>query len=254
MCRHLAYLGPPLRPEELVLAPPHSLLVQSHAARELLRGSVCADGFGVGWYADGEPEPAVYRRESPIWADPDLPRVARAVRSPVRRRLGAQRHPGRARRSRRGPADAARRVPFAHNGAVAGFAELARALREGLPDDLYAAARGAGDSEALFLLVLAAVRAAGGDLAAGVRAALAEVAERAPGSGLNVVLTDGRTLVATAAGRRRAGRLPLPARAPGRRLGDRLGGPRRRPGLAPRCPRATWSCWAPTAVRRLVEA
>ncbi len=197
MCRHLAYLGPPLRPEELVLAPPHSLLVQSYAARELLRGSVCADGFGVGWYADDEPEPAAYRRESPIWVDADLPRVARAVRSRcvvASVRNGTPGVPG-------GPA-AIQPMPlggylFAHNGAVAGFAGLARSLREGLPDDLYAAARGAGDSEALFLLVLAAVRAAGGDLAAGVRAALAEVAERAPGSGLNVVLTDGRTLVAT---------------------------------------------------------
>ena len=28
------------------------------------------DGFGVGWYADGDPVPARYRRAGPIWADP----------------------------------------------------------------------------------------------------------------------------------------------------------------------------------------
>jgi len=197
VCRHLAYLGPPLRPDELVLAPPHSLLVQSHAPRELLRGSVCADGFGVGWYGEDEPEPAVYRRETPIWSDPDLPRVARAIRSRCVVASVRNATPGVA-----GGPSAVQPMPlggylFAHNGAIHGFARGARALRESLPDDLYAAAQGAGDSETLFLRVLAAVRAARGDLAEGVRSALAAVAEQAPGSGLNVVLTDGRTLVAT---------------------------------------------------------
>jgi glutamine amidotransferase len=197
MCRHLAYLGPPRSPEALVLAPPHSLLVQSYAPRELLRGTVCADGFGVGWYGEDEPEPAVYRRETPIWSDPDLPRVARAVRSRCIVASVRNGTPGVA----GGPA-AVQPMPvggylFAHNGAIHGFAAHARALRESLPDDLYAAARGAGDSETLFLIILAAVRGSGGDLAEGVRAALASVAEQAPGSGLNVVLADGRGLVAT---------------------------------------------------------
>ena len=189
--------GPPVTLDALVLDPPHSLLRQSYAARELLRGVVCADGFGVGWYAQGEPEPAVYRREAPIWADADLPRVGRAVRSGcvvAAVRNGTPGIPG-------GPAAVAP-MPlggylFAQNGHLAGFAERARALREGLPDDLYAAMRGASDSETLFMIVLARIREAAGDLAAGVAAALAEVGERSPGSGLNVIVADGAGVVAS---------------------------------------------------------
>src|SRR5437763_5630585 len=200
MCRHLGYLGGmAVALGELVLAPPHSLLVQSYAPRELLRGCVCADGAGVGWYADGDPEPASYRREAPIWADPDLPALGRVVRS--RCIVAAVRNatPG-------VPGGLSSVQPFrhgaylfSHNGALAGFAERARALRELLPDDLHAALVGASDSETLFLLALARVREAGGDLAAGLRAALGEVGERAPGSGLNVLLSDGRSLVASRA-------------------------------------------------------
>jgi glutamine amidotransferase len=197
VCRHVAYLGPPLRLADLVLAPEHSLLVQSYAARELLRGTVCADGFGVGWYAPGGQEPAAYRRDLPIWADGDLLGVARAVRSScvvAAVRNGTPGIPG-------GPA-AVQPFPhggylFAHNGAVTGFTQRARELRGLLPDDLYSALHGGSDSETIFMLLVDRVRRAGGDLAAGVRAGLAEVAERAPGSGLNVVMTDGRDLVAS---------------------------------------------------------
>ena len=59
MCRHLAYLGPPVALAELLLDPPHSLVVQSWAPRDMRGGgTVNADGFGVGWYA----EPARDRR------------------------------------------------------------------------------------------------------------------------------------------------------------------------------------------------
>ena len=44
-------------------------------------GTVNADGFGVGWYADGDPVPARYRRAVPIWGDPSLPDLARVTRS-----------------------------------------------------------------------------------------------------------------------------------------------------------------------------
>lgn len=198
MCRHLAYLGAPSRLADLVVAPSHSLVRQSFAARELLRGSVCADGFGVGWYADGDPEPAAYRRDCPIWADPDLAGVARVVTSScvVASVRNATPEVGHAGASAVQPLVLGRFL-FAHNGFVAGFAERARELRALLPDDLYAAHRGGGDSDTLFLIVLAHVREAGGDLAHGVAAALAEVGRRAPGSALNVVLTDGRSLVAS---------------------------------------------------------
>ena len=72
-----------------------------------------------------------------------------------------------------------------------------RALRSTLPDDLYAELRGPSDSETLFLLTVAALRAG-----ATATEALAETArlvkERVGGAEaqLNMVLTDGRTLTA----------------------------------------------------------
>jgi gamma-glutamyl hercynylcysteine S-oxide hydrolase len=54
MCRHLAYLGPPLPLAALLFDPPHSLVEQSFAPRDMRGGGrINADGFGVGWYPPG---------------------------------------------------------------------------------------------------------------------------------------------------------------------------------------------------------
>src|SRR5581483_10496134 len=81
MCRHLAYLGPRVSLRSVLIDPPHGLYRQSWAARRQRFGTVNADGFGVGWYADGDPRPARYRRAAPIWADESFADVARVTRS-----------------------------------------------------------------------------------------------------------------------------------------------------------------------------
>ncbi|MGO4760362.1 class II glutamine amidotransferase, partial [Streptomyces sp. 2MCAF27] len=53
MCRHLAYLGPDTPVGELLIAPPHGLYRQSYEPRRQRHGRMNADGFGVGWYAEG---------------------------------------------------------------------------------------------------------------------------------------------------------------------------------------------------------
>src|ERR1700759_5479321 len=89
MCRHIAYLGPPVSLRSALLDPPHSLYRQAWAPRLQRHGTVNADGFGVGWYADGDPAPARYRRAAPTSAGPGFrdeargPRT-RAVRAAVR--------------------------------------------------------------------------------------------------------------------------------------------------------------------------
>ena len=55
MCRHLAYLGPPRSVRELVVDPPHSLFRQSWEPERQRHGVVNADGFGIGWFAPGDP-------------------------------------------------------------------------------------------------------------------------------------------------------------------------------------------------------
>src|SRR5260370_41365066 len=78
MCRFLAYLGPDVSLESLLLAPPWSLLRQSYEPRFMKRGRVNADGFGAGWYDfDVRQEPALYRRGAPV-------RVARTLASIAR--------------------------------------------------------------------------------------------------------------------------------------------------------------------------
>ncbi|MEV6703484.1 class II glutamine amidotransferase, partial [Streptomyces sp. NPDC051453] len=81
MCRQLAYLGPSAPLGDVLVTPPHSLLRQSWEPRRQRHGTVNADGFGVGWYADGDPVPARYRRAGPIWGDQSFADLARVVRS-----------------------------------------------------------------------------------------------------------------------------------------------------------------------------
>ncbi|GAA1703351.1 ergothioneine biosynthesis protein EgtC [Nonomuraea sp. AD125B] len=83
MCRHAAWLGAPRTLAELIHEPEHGLLRQSYAPRRQRHGTVNADGFGMGWYDPGlaTPEPIRYRRSIPMWADANLPGLARVARS-----------------------------------------------------------------------------------------------------------------------------------------------------------------------------
>src|SRR5260370_41621278 len=79
MCRHIAYLGGPVPLGALLCDPPHALLRQSWAPRRQRFGTVNADGFGIGWYADPDPIPARYRNDRPMWTDMAGPDPARGV-------------------------------------------------------------------------------------------------------------------------------------------------------------------------------
>src|SRR6266540_5647101 len=80
MCRHLAYLGPPIPLSRLLFEPPHALVHQSWAPRDMRGGgTINADGFGVGWYPAGAREPIRYRRGTPMWSDAALPGLAAAT-------------------------------------------------------------------------------------------------------------------------------------------------------------------------------
>jgi glutamine amidotransferase len=79
MCRHLAWLGRPRSLASLVLEPPSSLLVQSYAPRRQRYGTVNADGWGVGFWAPGRPEPARWRSAQPLWGAASFASVAPVV-------------------------------------------------------------------------------------------------------------------------------------------------------------------------------
>ncbi|KUH36809.1 MULTISPECIES: ergothioneine biosynthesis protein EgtC [Streptomyces] len=200
MCRHIAWVGDDAVPlGELLVAPPHGLHRQSWAPRHQRHGTVNADGFGVGWYAPGDPVPGRYRRAGPVWADRSFADLARVVRSAAG--LAAVRDatlPG---------ADAeAAAAPFAsgpwlfsHNGAVAGWPGSVAALAAGLPPADLLALEARNDSALLWALVLHRLRR--GDTAPdALTAVVRDVAAAAPGSRLNLLLVDGTTVTATAWG------------------------------------------------------
>jgi gamma-glutamyl hercynylcysteine S-oxide hydrolase len=81
VCRHLAWIGRERTLGELLLDPPHGLLVQSYAPRRQAHGRMNADGWGVGFYAPARPEPARWRSSRPLWSDASFASIAPVVSS-----------------------------------------------------------------------------------------------------------------------------------------------------------------------------
>lgn len=196
MCRHLAYLGTEEPLGRLLVEPPHSLYRQSWAPRRQRYGTVNADGFGVGWYAEGDPVPARYRRAGPIWADQSFADLARVVRTGAL--LAAVRDATLAGADAEAAAAPYTAGPwlFSHNGAVRGWPRSLAPLVAGVPAADVLAMEARNDSAFVWALVLARLRA-GDDEGQALAETVLEVAEAAPGSRLNLLLTSGETITAT---------------------------------------------------------
>ncbi|MEO3930303.1 ergothioneine biosynthesis protein EgtC [Micromonosporaceae bacterium B7E4] len=199
MCRHLAYLGPALPLAALLFDPPHSLARQSWAPLDMRGGgTVNADGFGVGWYPLDGP-PVRYRRAIPIWADDTLPVLAAAttaggVLAAVRSATVGM------------PVVETAAAPFAEgpwlfslNGAVDGWPDSIVALAGRLPTRDLMTLDAPTDAALVWALVRHRLRA-GAAPAEAVAETVREVAAAAPGSRLNLMLTDGKLVVANAGG------------------------------------------------------
>jgi predicted glutamine amidotransferase len=150
MCRWAAYLGEQVFLEDIITAPCHSLIAQSHRAMEA-KSPTNGDGFGLAWYGD-RPEPGLYRDILPAWSDPNLKSLCRQIRSGlflahVRAATG-----GATSRTNCHPFVSGR-WSFMHNGQIGGFDKIRRSLENSLPDDLYHQRHGTTDSE-LFILVM----------------------------------------------------------------------------------------------------
>ncbi|WP_326701315.1 ergothioneine biosynthesis protein EgtC [Streptomyces sp. NBC_01754] len=199
MCRHIAYLGPPVRLGEILVDPAHSLVRQSWEPRRQRSGTVNADGFGVGWYADGDPVPGRYRRSGPVWGDETFADLARVVRGTAF--VGAVRDATWA-----GADGEAAAAPFAsgpllfsHNGAVRGWPGSLAPLAGTLPPERLLDLAARSDSALVWALVLRRI-AEGDELPTALADTVTDIAGAAPGSRLNLLLTDGAAIVATAWG------------------------------------------------------
>lgn len=154
MCRFLAYSGAPLLLSDLLYRPTNSLIMQSYQAKER-REPLNGDGFGVGWYVpEIDPTPCVLRSTTPAWSNRNLQnlgaktRVARLfahvrAASPGMAVMEANVHPFQY-----------DRFMWMHNGQVADFHKIRRALRESLRDEFYNMIVGTTDSEHAFALFL----------------------------------------------------------------------------------------------------
>ncbi len=200
MCRHLAYLGPAVSLRSLLIDPPNGLYRQSWAPRMQAHGTVNADGFGVGWYAPGDPVPARYRRAVPIWGDPSLPDMARVTRSCAVLAAVRSATPGMALGEAAAAPLASSRWLFSHNGALEGWPGSARqGLVSDSGPDVLAAMEAMTDSA--FLWALIARRLHAGAPAGAALAATIGALEAAGASGrFNFLLTDGASVAATACG------------------------------------------------------
>jgi glutamine amidotransferase len=200
MCRHLAYLGPPIPLAALLYDAPHGLVTQSWTPRDMRGGgTINADGFGIGWYPGTAPEPLRYRRASPIWTDRTLPALAgattagavlAAVRSatvgmPVTESAAAPFGEG--------------RWLFSLNGVVHGWPDTLAPLAAELPTRDLLTLEAPTDAAALWALVRHRLRA-GTDPVTAIIDTLRAVRAAAPASRLNLLLTDGSTVVASTVG------------------------------------------------------
>jgi len=151
MCRWLAYSGSPIRLEELLVKRDRSLIDQSLHSREGATPTN-GDGFGVGWYEEGEP-PRVYRSVHPAWNDRNLRELAAGISSHlffahIRASTGTaiqetNTHPFRY-----------RNWLWMHNGLIREFPRLRRELVMAIDDSLYDSIEGTTDSETMFYLAL----------------------------------------------------------------------------------------------------
>jgi glutamine amidotransferase len=215
MCRHLAYLGPPISLHDLLYGPPYSLNVQSYAPRRQRHGRVNADGFGVGWYHPDRASPVRYRRAMPMWADVSFADVAQVVAATCVLAAVRDATPG-------FPVDESCAQPFtcdgwlfSHNGAIADFAGAEEQLWR-VADRRARDARAPVDSALLFGLAVRLWRE-GHSLGRALAAVAAHARTVSPGR-YNLLATDGARLAATVSGdslyARRTGQAVLIASEP----------------------------------------
>ena len=151
MCRWLAYSGTPIRLSALLLEREHSLIDQSLHAR-LGATTTNGDGFGIGWYEEGEP-PRVYRNTHPAWNDRNLRELAAGITSPlfmahIRASTGTAIQQTNTHPFRHG------RWLWMHNGLIREWHQVRRELLLAVDESLFPSIEGTTDSEAMFFLAL----------------------------------------------------------------------------------------------------
>jgi predicted glutamine amidotransferase len=151
MCRWLAYSGSPVLLDEVIYKPKHSLIDQSLHSR-LGAETTNGDGFGVGWYGEGD-TPGVFHSVEPAWNDRNLRELSGHVRSGL---VFAH-----IRAATATPVQLTNCHPFRHgnwlwmhNGVIYDWHRVKRDLVLAIDPELYPEILGSTDSEVFFYLAL----------------------------------------------------------------------------------------------------
>jgi glutamine amidotransferase len=198
VCRHLAYIGPPATLSSLVLEPSHGLLRQSYAPADMRAGgTINADGFGAGWYPEPGAAAARYRSAAPIWSDTSFAALAAATCSGAVLAAVRSATVGMPVTETAAAPFAEGRWLFSHNGVVRGWPHSVADLAAVLPVADLLTLDAPTDAALLWALVRHRLRAGAGP-AAVLADVVTAVAVAAPGSRLNLLLTDGTGIWGTA--------------------------------------------------------
>ncbi len=151
MCRWVGYYGAPIRPEELLYEPEHSLIHQSQAS-DFFENGVNGDGLGLGWYGSCE-KPGVYRNATPAWGDRNFRELCSQITSHlflahIRAATGTSVQQTNCHPFRWG------RWVFVHNGFIADYTKLRRDLLLAVAPKYFENLYGTTDSELMFHLAL----------------------------------------------------------------------------------------------------
>jgi glutamine amidotransferase len=213
MCRHLAYLGPPISLDELLFTAPHSLARQARRPRHQTSGDTNPDGWGVAWYDAPHTAPGWYRTVTPVWDDAEFAARASSLRSGAFLAAARLASPGATLVDTGNAPFVDGAWSFSLNGIVHGFhTGLGDELRARIEPARRARLRGDADTEVLFALVLQHL-AMGAPPAEALATVVHDVLAVTTGR-LNLLLTDGALVHATRVGNSLFRRGPVIASEP----------------------------------------
>jgi glutamine amidotransferase len=198
MCRHLAYVGPPVALADLLFTAPHSLAQQARSPRHQISGDTNPDGWGVAWYS-GASAPELHRSVTPIWDDHEFARRSTDIECTAVVAAARLASPGATIEVGGNAPFVSRPGAFSRNGLVHGFTDgVGDELRAQLTPARRRLIEGDADTEVLFQLVLQQLDD-GASPDDALERVVTDVLEITTGR-LNLLLTDGTNVYATRAG------------------------------------------------------
>ena len=152
MCRLAAYLGNEISLSSFLVEPEHSLVKQSWAPKEMLDGTINADGYGLAWLANDNTV-CTYKNILPIWSDTNLDGLGRSISSRLWLANVRGATPGQGISEANTQPFVKENIIFTHNGCLRPFSKKEKnTLLESISNEIRTGIN--GDSDSLYLFAL----------------------------------------------------------------------------------------------------